>query len=303
MNDLTSKSDSSRLDKYIKRKFGNIPQSIIEKAIRNKDILLNGKKVQASTQVSDTDDVFVHPNIIKVFQVINNNNSEEHKNNKDLSIYLDAFEQMIIYEDSNLLILNKPSGLAVQLGSKTDIALDVIAKEYNPELRLVHRIDKETSGITIMVKNLKAARHMLLVFQNKLIKKKYIALLSKVLRKRSGVINAPLFKCKDKVLVNDILGKEAITKYKLIYNINGYSLIEAIPLTGRTHQIRAHMAYIGAPILGDTKYGGKENKYLFLHANEVSFKNLNNKVIVINAPLPEYYIDYLRSLIPHKPHK
>ena len=292
MNDF----ESSRLDKYIKRKYGNIPQSIIEKAIRNKDILLNGKKTQSSTQVSDNDDVFVHPNIIKLFQIISNNSIEKPNNNIKYSTYLDKFKQMIIYEDDNLLIINKPSGLAVQLGSKTNIALDVIAKEYNPELRLVHRIDKETSGITIMVKNLKTARYMLNIFKNKLIKKKYIALLSKVLNKQSGIIDVKLFKCKDKVLVDDQKGKEAITKYRVIQNISGSSLVEAVPLTGRTHQIRVHMAYIGAPILGDTKYNGKKNKYLFLHAYEVSFKDINNKLITVKAPLPEYYPNCINIL-------
>ena len=292
MNDF----ESSRLDKYIKRKYGNIPQSIIEKAIRNKDILLNGKKTQSSTQVSDNDDVFVHPNIIKLFQIISNNSIEKPNNNIKYSTYLDKFKQMIIYEDDNLLIINKPSGLAVQLGSKTNIALDVIAKEYNPELRLVHRIDKETSGITIMVKNLKTARYMLNIFKNKLIKKKYIALLSKVLNKQSGIIYVKLFKCKDKVLVDDQKGKEAITKYRVIQNISGSSLVEAVPLTGRTHQIRVHMAYIGAPILGDTKYNGKKNKYLFLHAYEVSFKDINNKLITVKAPLPEYYPNCINIL-------
>ena len=287
---------TSRLDKYIKRKFGNIPQSIIEKAIRNRDILLNGKKVQASTQVNDNDDVFVHPNVIKVFQIINNSNTKKHKNNIKISSYLDKFKQMIVFEDDNLLIVNKPSGLAVQLGSKTNIALDVIAKEYNPELRLVHRIDKETSGITIMVKNLNTARYMLSVFKNKLIKKKYIALLSETLNKLSGIIEVPLLKSKDKVLVDLNRGKEAITKYKIIQNTNGYSLIEAIPLTGRTHQIRVHMAYIGAPILGDDKYNGKKSKYLFLHAYEVQFKDINNKLIKVSAPLPDYYKDYIRDL-------
>lgn len=292
MNDF----DSSRLDKYIKRKYGNIPQSIIEKAIRNKDILLNGKKTQASTQVNDNDDVFVHPNIIKLFQIISNNGIEKPNNNIKYSAYLNKFKQMIIYEDDNLLIANKPSGLAVQLGSKTNIALDVIAKEYNPELRLVHRIDKETSGITIMVKNLKTARYMLNVFKNKLIKKKYIALLSKVLNKSSGIIDAKLFKNKDKVSVDNQKGKDAITKYKVIKNIGGSSLVEAVPLTGRTHQIRVHMAYIGAPIFGDTKYNGKKNKYLFLHAYEVSFKDINNKIINIKAPLPEYYPNCIRDI-------
>lgn len=281
--------DTARLDKYIRRKYGDIPQSIIEKAIRNKDILLNGKKTQSSSQVSDNDNIFVHPNIVKVFEIINKNNINTNSNNIRYKQYLDKFKQMIIYEDENLLIVNKPSGLAVQLGSSTNIALDVIAKEYNPELRLVHRIDKETSGITIMVKNIRTARYMLSVFKNKLIKKKYIALLSKILNKSSGVIDVPLSKCKGKVLVNEQIGKEAITKYRLIQNVNGCSLVEAIPLTGRTHQIRVHMAHIGAPILGDIKYNGKRNKCLFLHAYEVSFKDINNKIITVKAPLPKYY--------------
>ena len=280
--------ETSRLDKYIKRVFGNIPQSIIEKAIRNKDILLNGIKPKASSRVRNVDDIFIHPSIIKLFQQISQNNTDNTKIN--CASYIDQFRQMTIYEDNNLLILNKPSGMAVQLGSRTNIALDIIAKEYDQELRLVHRIDKETSGITIMAKNIITARYMFELFKNKQVKKKYIALLSGKLSNKSGMINIPLLKTKDKVIIDYKHGKEAITQYRVIQNVNGISLIEAFPLTGRTHQIRAHMASINAPILGDRKYGGKVSKYLFLHAYEVQFKDpYNHKLINIKAPLPDYY--------------
>ena len=265
--------ETARLDKYIRRKFGAVPQSSIEKALRNKDILVNGQKAKSATQVSESDYIFVHPNIVKLFSKFDNTILTTKR---DYSQYLDKFKLMIIYEDDNLLVLNKPSGMAVQLGSGTNIALDVIAKEYNPELRLVHRIDKETSGLTIMAKNLITARQMLHLFQTKQVRKVYIAHLSSKIKFSEGVINVPLSKVKDKVVVDFENGKEAITKYKLIKNESGHSVVEVYPLTGRTHQIRVHFAHIGFPLLGDRKYGGKPFSKLCLHSSTVSFK-LNGK--------------------------
>ena len=270
--------ERGRLDKYIRRKFGKIPQSAIERAIRNKNILVNGKKAKSSIQVSKSDDIFVHPNIIKIFNNFNTASTENHTKSQDELLqnkaYINRFKKMIIYEDDNLLVVDKPAGMAVQLGSKTNIALDVIAKKYNSELRLVHRIDKETSGLTIMAKNLAAARQMLYLFQNKQIRKTYVAKLSNKLKQPEGIINAPLLKMKDRVTVDFDNGKEAITKYKAIDK----EIVEVYPLTGRTHQIRVHFAYIGSPLLGDRKYGGKSFSRLCLHASTISFK-FNNKIM------------------------
>lgn len=281
--------EKSRLDKYIKRIYGKlIPQSMIEKALRNKDILVNGQKAKSSDKVSENDEVFVHPNVCRHFANIYCN--EVKKPETDYSKYVDQFKSMIIYEDQDLIIINKPSGLAVQLGTKTNLSVDVMSKAYNPEARLVHRIDKETSGITILAKNVETSRYMLHQFQNKLVQKKYYAIVSGRLDMLEGKINKPLFRNKETVLVDFENGKKAITEFTVIKNLSkNRTLIKARPLTGRTHQIRVHLASIGCPIAGDKKYGGIKSEHLALHAYEVSFKLRNGKSFTKKAPLPGYF--------------
>lgn len=280
---------TQRLDRYLRKKYGIIPQSVIEKAIRNKDILVNDKKVRSSERISDNDKVYVHPNIERLF----NNLSLSVNKNKNISVnqkHLDLFKKIIIYEDDDLLIVNKPGGMAVQLGSKINIALDVIAKAYNSELRLVHRIDKETSGITIFAKNLESARYMLEQFKSKQVNKTYVALLSRKVLFKNKTIRVKLLKEKDKVIIDNIRGKPAVTEFTFVANVSGKSLIIAKPLTGRTHQIRVHLASINAPILGDRKYGSTANKHLYLHAYEIVFKQYRTgNGLHIKAPLPEYF--------------
>ncbi|MBR1480066.1 MAG: RluA family pseudouridine synthase [Alphaproteobacteria bacterium] len=283
----------SRLDRYIRQIYGRqIPQSIIEKALRNKDILLNGAKTKSSARVSSSDEVFVHPAIQRLFARIALQGKDVPS--PDYSRYAEQFKGMIIYEDADLLIINKPAGLAVQLGSKMKLALDVMAKAYNPQARLVHRIDKETSGITVFAKNVETARYMLHLFQSKQVRKKYYAIVSGRLDMLEGKISKPLTRNKSEVVVDFQNGKNAITEFRVLKNLKmARSLVEARPLTGRTHQIRVHMASIGYPIVGDEKYGnrdGKKNDHLLLHAYEVSFKTPQGKTLTKRAPLPKYFV-------------
>lgn len=281
--------EESRLDKYIKREYGKlIPQSMIEKALRNKDILVNGKRASASDKVTSKDEIFVHPAIRRAFANIYCN--KEKKVPTDYSKYISDFKNMIIYEDSDLVIINKPAGLAVQLGSKTKLAIDVMAKAYNPNLRLAHRIDKDTSGITILTKNIETSRYMLHLFQTKQIKKKYYAVVSGKLENIQGKISKPLSRNKETVTVDFENGKEAITNFKVVKHLSkNRTLIEAIPKTGRTHQIRVHLSSIGYPIIGDKKYGGLKENHLNLHSAEISFVTRSGKTLSKKAPFPDYF--------------
>jgi len=281
--------EESRLDKYIKREYGKlIPQSIIEKALRNKDILVNGKRASASDKVTSADEIFVHPAIRRAFTNIYCN--KEKKVPTDYSKYISDFKNMIIHEDSDLVIINKPAGLAVQLGSKTKLAIDVMAKAYNPNLRLAHRIDKDTSGITILTKNIETSRYMLHLFQTKQIKKKYYAIVSGKLENIQGKISKPLSRNKETVTVDFENGKEAITNFKVVKHLSkNRTLIEAIPQTGRTHQIRVHLSSIGYPIIGDKKYGGLKDNHLNLHSAEISFVTRSRKTLSKKAPFPDYF--------------
>jgi 23S rRNA pseudouridine955/2504/2580 synthase len=284
LNDIVN-FEQSRLDKYIKRKHGKlIPQSLIEKALRNKDILVNGKKASASDKVTKEDSVSIHKSVIRLFE----NLEKAPSQTVGYSSYIDQFEKMIVYEDNDIIIVNKPPGLAVQLGSKTKIALDVIAKAYCSELKLVHRIDKETSGLTILAKNIETSRYMLFLFQHKMVFKKYTAIVCGEMLESNGMINSPLAKIKEKVIICE-KGKEAVTKFRVLRKIkNGKTMIEATPITGRTHQIRVHMASINCPILGDKKYKGPPHQFLALHSSEITFTSRTKNTIHITAPLPDH---------------
>jgi 23S rRNA pseudouridine955/2504/2580 synthase len=278
--------DETRLDKLIRHRFGKtIPQSVIEKAIRTRGILVNGQKGKASDKVSDDAEIFVNPKIREIFL---NFSCEKRIDYKD---YVDQFKEMIILEDDELIIIDKPSGLPVQLGSKLKLAVDVMARAYNPNARLAHRIDKETSGITILTKNIASARTMLYIFQHKKIEKNYIAIVNGELPSDEFTIDAPLIKIHDKVIVDYLHGKPAMTRFKILGGdkTNDASLIMATPITGRTHQIRVHLASIGCPILGDSRYGNKKYDFLCLHARYVSFSKSNGKRISVTAKLPEYF--------------
>ncbi|MDR1476282.1 MAG: RluA family pseudouridine synthase [Holosporales bacterium] len=280
--------DESRLDKLIKRRFGkSIPQSLIEKAIRDRDILIDGRKVKASDKISDDAEIFVHPKIQKIF--LNCSCEKQCEKQIDYKNYIDQFKGMIIHEDNELIIINKPSGLPVQLGSKLSLAVDVMAKAYNPEARLVHRIDKDTSGITILTKNLVTTRAMLYLFQNKEIEKNYAAIVTGKLPDKKFVIDAPLSKRHEKVVIDYEYGKKSITKFKILDSTNDTTLILVTPITGRTHQIRVHLASINCPIVGDTKYGNRKYDFLCLHAKHISFKKMDGKKISITAELPQHF--------------
>ncbi|MDR1233941.1 MAG: RluA family pseudouridine synthase [Holosporales bacterium] len=285
MEEVWKEFNQTRLDKVIKNRFGkSIPQSMIEKALRNKDILINGARANASDKVTDDIEIFIHPTIMKLFQgfaVKLHIDSHPH--------LVEKFKELIVYEDDNLIIIDKPSGLAVQKGSKTDMAVDIMAKAYNEHARLVHRIDKDTSGITILAKGAKMARYMLLLFQNKMIEKRYNAIVTGVLPSKAGIVDSPLLKIPERVIIDPLKGKNAITKYRILRTYGKYSLISAIPITGRTHQIRVHMASLGCPIFGDTKYGGQKFKHLCLHAEYVSFREINGDKVCIEIPVPEYF--------------
>ncbi|MDR0553134.1 MAG: RluA family pseudouridine synthase [Holosporales bacterium] len=269
------------MDRLIRRRFGkHIPQSFIEKAIRTGNVLVNGQKTSSSAKVSDDCSVYVNESLFNRFK------EDEQKRQYSGD---SEFKKMIIYEDENLIVINKPAGLAVQLGSKTTESIDTMAKSYNQEARLVHRIDKETSGITILAKNLKTSRYMTLLFKNKQIHKGYMAIVSGSNLREKGTINVPLAKEKESVVVDKINGKETITEYTVQKRLNnGLALIAAYPKTGRTHQIRVHLKHIGCPILGDKKYSGRSFKKLCLHAHKVSFVDIKGKNVKITAPLPEY---------------
>jgi len=214
-------------------------------------------------------------------------------------------ETKIIYEDENILAVNKPTGLLVH-GESPNL-VDWLIEKY-PEIKkigedsdrpgIVHRLDKDTSGILLVAKNQKTFEYLKKQFQDRKIKKKYIALVDGKLKTESGIINLPIAKSKrdfrKKAVGEKIIGKEreAMTEYKVIKKFPDYTLIEAFPKTGRTHQIRVHLKAIGHSVVCDKLYGPKNKKCpfgltrQFLHANTLEFSLPDGSRINLEADLP-----------------
>ncbi len=219
----------------------------------------------------------------------------------------------IVYQDSDLAVINKPQGLTVHAGNGTNGSTLVNALIYhldnlsgiNGVIRpgIVHRIDKNTSGLLVVAKNDNAHLKLAKQLENKTCSRKYLALLEGVLKTDSGVINTFIGrnpKDRTKMAVTSI-GREAITKYKVIKCFKDYTLCEFSLATGRTHQIRVHCKHLGHPIVGDKEYGYKNQKFKLngqlLHAKELQFIHPStDKKVSFSCPLPDYFEKILNNL-------
>lgn len=277
-----------RFDKFLCKKF-DISFGLAQKIIREKKAKVNGKRVDASYKMEESDSV-------EIFADLQNRHQNQKTKPRISDEKMKKFLSSIIFEDENLIAINKPSGLATQGGSGIDISVDdfLTGKEW----QLVHRLDKDTSGILLIAKNTKIAEFLTDAFRNKTISKTYLALVYGVMKKTSGTINIPLRKKllgkNEKVAPDFIDGKEAITEFKLLKNFTDHSLLELKPLTGRTHQLRVHCKEMGHSILNDVKYGGRDVlrkdicKRLCLHAYKIELQDYFGKALKIETKLPEF---------------
>jgi 23S rRNA pseudouridine1911/1915/1917 synthase len=216
----------------------------------------------------------------------------------------------IIYEDENVLAINKPAGIVVH-GEMESVA-DWIVRKY-PEIKnvgddperpgIVHRLDKDTSGVLLIAKNQKSFEWLKSQFQDRKIKKTYLALVSGKLKADSGLIDLPIGRSKTplkRLASQKARGKlrEAITEYKVVKKFDNYTLLEAFPKTGRTHQIRVHFKAIGHPVVGDKLYGNPEEKLnrQFLHAQSLELNLQDGSRIKLEADLPEDLKNFLNML-------
>lgn len=232
----------------------------------------------------------------------------------------------IVYEDENLLVLNKPYGLITHPKNISDTQDSVTGwlMEKYPYMKnigepfiasgkeifragVVHRLDKDTSGLLIAAKNNKAFFYLKNLFQERKIKKHYLALVNGRPKEPKGVISAPLgrigLKRTTKIIGNKLIDKkEALTEYKTIKNFTEHTLLEVSPHTGRTHQIRVHLNSIGAPVSGDNIYGFRKVKSpaslkrLFLHAYKLEFVSPDYKKLILECDLPEDLQNTLNTL-------
>jgi tRNA pseudouridine32 synthase/23S rRNA pseudouridine746 synthase len=223
---------------------------------------------------------------------------------------IENIENFIIYRDALMLVLNKPSGIAVHPGSGKGGNLEQYFEKLQFGLplkpALIHRLDKDTSGCLVLGRHARAIRDLGKMFENNLINKKYHAIVCGKLQDSEGLINLPLAPQSDKkyhwwMKVDHDNGKASITKYKVLKTTNDFTMLELEPVTGRTHQLRVHCAAIGHPIIGDKIYGmSNENPYnkppLYLHAYSIEIPLYPKKdPILITAEYPAHMQDFLIS--------
>lgn len=289
--------DGMRLNRWFLKYYPQLPLSRLQKLLRTKQIKVDGKRSEAAFKLAAGQEIRIPP-LNEVATV---------REKSGITPRDEVFiKSLVIYKDDNIIVLNKPSGLAVQGGTNTlrhiDGMLEALKFEKPEAPRLVHRIDKDTSGILVLARDRKNAELLTAAFKKHDLQKTYLALVKGCPKADAGEIKAPLLKTGEKSQVS-AEGKKAVTRYRILDHAGSkFALVEAEPLTGRTHQIRAHLEYIGTPIVGDDKYyGEKREKFtvlkdkLYLHAYKIDLSGIYDKVR-ITAALPEHFAEALEVL-------
>ena len=283
---VDSSSIDMRIDRWIKNTIGNVPQSLIEKSLRNGKIKLNKKKVKSSTKLSKSDKIYFYN-----FQ-FTENKKQKYKFEPSNQIIREN-EEDIIDNNDDFIVINKKSGIAVQGGTKSKKnIIDIFSKSkyfQNTKPYSVHRLDKDTSGVFIIAKNRESAKLLTSLFRLRKIHKTYIAICNGEIHQSKGEWKSELTRYDG----NRKITEKAITKFRVIDKNNNSTLIQMNPITGRKHQLRKQLSELGHPIYGDSKYTFNKsfkrlNKELMLHSYEIKFM-INNKKFTYRALLPNYF--------------
>jgi len=281
-----------RLDRWIRKNIGNIPQSLIEKNLRIGKIKLNKKKVKSSAKLKLNDKINFF-NFIFDVKIIQKKNKYKATNQ-----VIKENENLIIDNNDDFIVINKESGISVQGGTKSKRNLmDIFSKSKifeNTKPYSVHRLDKDTSGVFIIAKNRVTAKLLTSLFRLRKIHKTYLAICHDEIEKNYGTWNNDLIRYEGKKKIIE----KAKTIFKVIDNNSNSSLIEMKPITGRKHQLRKQLFAIGHPIFGDSKYKFKNfdktiNKELMLHSYQIKFM-INEKKFTYTALLPKYFKKLLK---------
>ncbi len=285
-----------RLDNFLMKHAKGAPRSLIYKVIRDGQVRVNSKRVKPSYRLAVNDLVRIPPISHKIVE-------------KRLgSEFLDNIRKLIIFENNEFLILNKPPGLPVHKGSKISLDIVTILKSFPKykEISPVNRLDKNTSGCMIFAKNYKSASEIGKCFQSGNVEKNYIALVSGVLRSKEVIVDMPLKRDRNNINKSTIVddgGKKSLSVLKVDKIFKDSTLLKISLKTGRTHQIRVHVATLDHPICGDTKYGDiainkkmreKGLKRMFLHSSELSF--FYKQRHSFSAPLSRDLAEFIENL-------
>ena len=304
---VTEDDDGIRLDRWFKRHMPDVSFNVVSRWARTGQLRLGGKRAVPGDRVEAGQEIRVPP--------IEATPARTGQPKRKLEVLTPEEEQlvreMVIHRDSSAFVLNKPPGLATQGGTKThqhlDRLLDGLADDAGRP-KLVHRLDKDTSGALLVARTARSAGHFAKSFSGRTARKVSWAIIVGVPSADEGLIDAPLAKQPgtggEKMHISEEHGLPAKTRWRTVDRAgNRAAWVELQPLTGRTHQLRAHMAAIGHPIVGDAKYGGAEafltggiSRKLHLHARRIRIDAPDGGVIDVTADLPPHFSESLAML-------
>ena len=290
---VTEDHEGQRIDNFLMRELKGVPKSKVYRILRKGEVRVNKSRTKQDYKLQIGD-------VVRIPPVVMADKKAAPKVSGGLSELLEA---SVLYEDGSLMVINKPSGLAVHGGSGINLGLIEALRVIRPTakfLELVHRLDRDTSGCVMVAKKRSMLKYLhTLLRERNGVDKRYLALVAGRWPNRRKVVSAPLLKnhlqSGERMVTVSPEGKKSITEFDVCERYEQCTLVEARPITGRTHQIRVHAQHVGCALLGDEKYGLTEHnkafkqlglRRLFLHAASLSFQlPESDKLISINAPL------------------
>lgn len=281
---VTEELAGKRTDKLIADYFPSYPRTALHKLFASEHVLLNGKVTKPGIKVrlNDTLRVDLSP----------------------LEITIADIDLPILYEDKDVLVINKPSGVISHARGRyfdepsvASFVRQKVAELTGERSGIVHRLDRATSGVMICAKNTDSLSWLQRQFSERKVQKTYMAVVFGSLPTEEGLIDMPIARNPLKPVTFHVheSGKHATTHYRVISQNNGYSLVELKPVTGRTHQLRVHLAQLGHPIVGDDLYHGESAERLMLHAHSLTIALPSKEIVTFEAPLPEAFNRYYVS--------
>ena len=282
--------NGQRLDNFLTLELKGLPRSVIYKLIRTGQVRVNGGRSKPQRKLISGDQVRIPP--VRRQEQVRPGIPEAQ---------IAALRQRVIYQDPNIMVLDKPAGLAVHAGSGLPYGLIDIARAAWPDsrLELVHRLDRDTSGCLVLSRNRQTLLSLQDQFRSRQVSKSYLCLLMGRLPEPLMEIDIPLSRPQEKggerIVVADPQGKPALSRFRVLEQFSTSDYVEVELITGRTHQIRVHARELGHPLAGDEKYGDREFnkrlnrrglKRLFLHAHRLELPEINDGSLLLDAPLP-----------------